>query len=507
MTDPNHPHGEGARDPDSEDRDSASRDADKAANGPAKAEPKEQSHSTEHSATIRGALIPYRATAGTLLLRDEEDQALASIFHVSYLRSDVVDPGSRPVTFVFNGGPGSSAMWLHLGCLGPRRLVMPDAVPPPPPPYKLVDNEHSLLDVSDLVFIDPVGTGYSRVHGKAKAKDFHSVKTDASSLCEMIQHWLSRHGRWASPKFIAGESYGSTRAAAITDGLLQAGCVINGSVMVSNAMHLGTLVFETGNDLPHVLYLPSYAAVAAYHGVVTPPDGDLEAFLAAAEEYAMGDYARALFLGSSLGDEERERVAQRLSEFTGLNAAWIARADLRIEIGRFTKELLRQRSHVVGRLDARYLGFDPDHVGELPMEDPSFIQPLGPYTAAVNGYLRGELGYPEQRRYDAISLKVGDTWTWADDKRMGYPNTAEHLRRSMLMNPHLKVFFASGLYDLATPYFATRYTATHLGREEHIRANVFESTYPAGHMMYSHQPSLAKLRDDLERFYRAATPS
>ncbi|MCA9627017.1 MAG: hypothetical protein KC766_05110 [Myxococcales bacterium] len=472
-----------------------------------KAPPRERSVTTQHEATIRGARIPYSATAATLILRDAEDEPQASIFHVSYLRGDVEDASSRPVTFAFNGGPGSSAMWLHLGCFGPRRLRMSDAVAPLPPPYSIVNNEHSLLDLSDLVFIDPVGTGYSRAHGKAKDKEFYEIKRDATSLAEFIQAWLTRHGRWSSPKFLAGESYGTTRAAAITDELLQAGVVVNGSIMVSNAMHFGTLAFETGNDLPYVLYLPSYAAVAAHHGVVKPPNGDLEAFLEEARAYAIGDYARALFQGHRLPSEERTQVALKLAYFTGLSAVWIERADLRIEIGRFTKELLRERGHVIGRLDARYLGSDPDHVGELPMEDPSFIQPLGPYTATVNQYLGKELEYPETRRYEAISLKVNESWSWADDKRMGYPNTAEHLRRSMLMNPHLKVFFANGLYDLATPFFATEYTASHLGREEHIRANVYEATYPAGHMMYVHPPSMERLRDDLERFYRAAIPS
>ncbi|MEZ4233925.1 MAG: hypothetical protein R3B89_32425 [Polyangiaceae bacterium] len=349
--------------------------------GKDKAPPRERSVTTQHEATIRGARIPYSATAATLILRDAEDEPQASIFHVSYLRGDVEDASSRPVTFAFNGGPGSSAMWLHLGCFGPRRLRMSDAVAPLPPPYSIVNNEHSLLDLSDLVFIDPVGTGYSRAHGKAKDKEFYEIKRDATSLAEFIQAWLTRHGRWSSPKFLAGESYGTTRAAAITDELLQAGVVVNGSIMVSNAMHFGTLAFETGNDLPYVLYLP------------------------------------------------------------------------------------------------------------------------------MNQYLGKELEYPETRRYEAISLKVNESWSWADDKRMGYPNTAEHLRRSMLMNPHLKVFFANGLYDLATPFFATEYTASHLGREEHIRANVYEATYPAGHMMYVHPPSMERLRDDLERFYRAAIPS
>lgn len=492
-----------SKDDDRDDQDERGKDKKPA---PKEQAPKERSHSTQHEVSVRGACIPYTATAATLMLRDAEDEPQASIFHVSYLRGDVEDPSPRPVTFAFNGGPGSSAMWLHLGCLGPRRLVMADAVAPLPPPYSIVDNEHSMLDLTDLVFIDPVGTGYSRVHGKTKAKEYYEIKRDATSLCEFIQAWLTKHGRWSSPKFLAGESYGTTRAAAIADELLQAGVVVNGGIMVSNAMHFGTLAFETGNDLPYVLYLPSYAAVAAYHGKIKLPNDDLESFLQEAREYAVGEYARALLRGNRLSAEERTAVALKLSYFTGLSAVWIERADLRIEIGRFTKELLREQSQVVGRLDARYLGSDPDHVGELPMEDPSFIQPLGPYTAAVNQYLGKELEYPETRRYEAISLKVNEGWSWADDKRMGYPNTAEHLRRSMLMNPHLKILFASGLYDLATPFFATEYTASHLGREEHIKSNVYQAVYPAGHMMYVHPPSMERLRDDLERFYRAAIP-
>jgi len=460
--------------------------------------PKERTVTTRHSVTIAGQKIPYTATAGTLFLRDAEGEPRAEVFYVAYSR-DVDDPASRPVTFAFNGGPGSSAVWLHLGALGPRRVEAKDALPSAPPPNRVVDNEHSILDVTDLVFIDPVGTGWSRPLGETKAKEFHTVKDDVTSVGEFIQRWTSRNGRWSSPRYVMGESYGTTRAASLAAHLGEHGVMINGVALISAALMFQTLIFETGNDLPHVLYLPAFAATAAFHGKLAEPRDDLQAFLREVETFAIEEYGPALMLGASLPETRRDLLAERLGAMTGLDPALWRRSELRIELGRFCRELLREEGEIVGRLDSRFRGLlaaDSDDPGE---RDPSFYFPYGPYASAIQDYLRRELGFDEERNYEVISFSVNETWSWSDDKskRFGYINAASDLRRAMVQNPHLSVLFASGVYDLATPYFASMHTARHVGREVAIRKNIRESFYDAGHMMYLHPPSRAKLRDDL----------
>ncbi len=469
--------------------------------------PVERTSVTKRRLQIDGNEIEYTATAGTLFLRDEQDEPRASVFYVAYTR-DGVDPTTRPITFAFNGGPGSSAVWLHLGILGPRRVDVPDAAPPGAPPHRLLDNDASILDSTDLVFVDPVGTGYSTPLGETKPSAFHGVREDVESVAEFIRRYMSRHGRWNSPRFLAGESYGTTRAAGLAVHLADEGIVVNGLVLVSAALMFQAFVFETGNDLPHVLYLPSYAATAAYHRALAEHPGDLWLFLDEVQRFAIERYAPALLLGAALPEEQRREIAVALARYTGLSEEWILQNDLRIELHRFCRELLRSRGRIVGRLDSRFTGLDVDPDADPGEHDPSLTYPYGPYAALMNDYLHRELGYTEERRYEVLSFKVNEAWKWHDEKakRFGYINLAKDLRRAMIQNPHLKVFFANGLYDLATPYFASTHTARHLGREPQIRENVREEFYEAGHMMYLHSPSRGRMRADLTSFYREAAP-
>jgi len=466
--------------------------------------PEERRVETEHELRLGKKRLRYQATAGTLFLKDAKDAPRASVFHVAYIKQGVKDASKRPITFAFNGGPGSSAVWLQLGTFGPRRVDFPDAVAPPPPPYALVDNAETLLDVTDLVFIDPVGTGFSRALGDTEDKAFHTVKEDVRSVADFISLYLTREGRWNSPRFLAGESYGTTRAAALSAQLADQGIATNGIVLLSAALEFQSLMFEVGNDLPHVLTLPSYAAAAHYHGALGKKPPKLQTLLKDAREFAMGPYATALMRGSRIGASERKEVVQGLSRFTGLSERWIDRAHLRLELSRVCREVLRDRGLSMGRLDSRYTAVEGDGVGEHMVNDPAFTGPFGPYASAMNHYLRQELGYHEDRRYEIINMAVNESWTWPVEGRMGYVNTTADLRRVMLSHPHLKVFFGNGYYDLATPFLNSEHTASHLGGEDHIRANITEAYYEAGHMMYLHPPSRRKLAKDLHHFYESA---
>ncbi|MDX1442502.1 MAG: peptidase S10 [Gammaproteobacteria bacterium] len=459
----------------------------------------ERQVTTEHSVRINGDSIDYTATTGTLVLRDSDGGPKASFFYIAYTRDDIRNRNQRPVTFTFNGGPGSSSVWLHLGTFGPKRVVFDDAEQPEPAPYRLSDNEESLLDVTDLVFIDPVGTGFSRAEGDTDAKEFYGVEEDRKAVADFIRLWTARNNRWNSPKFLAGESYGTTRAAAVVTELQQRGMFMNGVILVSSILNFQTARFETGNDLPYVMFLPTYAATAWYHGKVEGYDDNLEGFLAEARAFAASEYTLALMQGDTLADSRRQAVAEKLAKFTGLDEEFLLQANLRPSIFRFVKELLRDERRTVGRLDSRYTGIDSDAAGEGFEHDPSYTAITGPYTAAMNSYLRNELGYEEDREYEILSFTVNRNWNW-DTGRAGYVNVAEDLRRAMSTNTHLEVFVANGYYDLATPFYATEYTMDHLGLEPELRDNIEMAYYPAGHMMYIHPPSLEKLNDDIRSY-------
>lgn len=477
--------------------------------------PTDQLVVTRHSVTIGGQTIAYTATAGTIVLKEESEnegafegeKPRATIFFVAYTRDDVADPATRPITFAFNGGPGSSSVWLHLGLLGPRRVHLLDDVGQlPPPPYRLIENEYSLLDVSDLVFIDPVTTGYSRVVPGEKAKEFHGFKKDIEAVGDFIRLYVTRFRRWLSPKFLAGESYGTTRAGGLA-GYLQErhGMYLNGIMLISSVLDFATLEFEIGNDLPYLLFLPTYSATAWYHRRLVPElqHRELDALLREVEEFALGPYAAALLKGAALPADEHQRIVAHLARYTGLRPEYIAATNLRIEIHRFVKELLRDQRRTVGRLDSRFTGIDRDAAGEHNEYDPSYSTIQGPYTATLNHYLRAELGFESDLTYEILTGRVRP-WSYADHENK-YVTVADTLRKAMTINPYLQVYIANGYYDLATPYFATQYTVNHLALDPQLQSNIRQGFFEAGHMMYIHRPSLVRLKAELAAFVAEAT--
>jgi carboxypeptidase C (cathepsin A) len=479
--------------------------------------PQDNLVTTHHTITIDGQAIAYTVTAGTIVLKEEAEKKgddegasegekpKASIFFIAYTRDGVDDPASRPLTFSFNGGPGSSSVWLHLGVLGPRRVQLDYEGFALRPPYQLVDNEASLLDVTDLVFIDPVSTGFSRPVPGEKAKEFHGFSKDIESVGDFIRLYTSRYRRWLSPKFLIGESYGTTRAAGLS-GYLQErhGLWLNGIMLVSSILDFQTADFNPGNDLPYLLFLPTYTATAWYHRRLP---ADLQALplaevLAQVEAFVMGAYALALLQGTALPVKQRTAIAGKLARFTGLSQDYVERCDLRIDIFRFVKELLREQRRTVGRLDSRYSGIDRDAAGEHFEFDPSYAAIQGAYTACFNDYVRGDLQYKSDLPYEILK-GLYQSWSYKEFENQ-YVNVAETLRKAISMNPHLHVHVANGYYDLATPYFATTYTFNHLGLDPSLLDNVGMSFYEAGHMMYVHQPSLRKLKAELASFVATA---
>ncbi len=458
---------------------------------------------TKHKATIGGASIAYTASAGTLVLRDEDGKAKASMFFVSYTRDGVQDLSKRPITFAYNGGPGSSSVWLHMGAWGPRRVVLDDEGRDPGPPYRLTDNADSILDVTDLVFIDPVITGYSRPAPGEEARQFHGLREDAESVGQLIHLYATRNGRWSSPKFLAGESYGTTRSAALVHHLQERyGMYFNGVVLISSILNFQTARFQVGNDLPYPLFLPTYTATAWYHKRL-PADlqSDLRKALAEAESFALGEYTLALAQGNDLAPERRRDIAQKVARLTGLSPEYVERVNLRPVIHAFTKELLRAERKTVGRLDSRFQGIDLAAEGEEPEFDPSYAAILGPFSGVLNNYVAVDLGFKSDLPYEILTGRARP-WNFGDDN--GYVNVAEDLREAMARNPALKVFVGNGYYDLATPYFATEYTFDHLAFDPGYAERVTKTYYECGHMMYIRKVDREKLKRDLAAFYKAA---
>ena len=466
---------------------------------------------SNHSIKIKGKEIKYTVTAGTMILKEETtdrekeaegEKPRAQIFFISYTKDGVRDKSKRPLTFSFNGGPGSASVWLHLGVLGPRRVVMQEDGNLPPPPYKLTDNEFSLLDDTDLVFIDPMNTGYSRPVEGQKPKEWHGFKKDIESVGDFIRLYTTRNNRWLSPKFLIGESYGTTRASGLS-GFLQDrfGLYLNGIMLVSVVLDFTTLYFNINNDLPFILYLPGYTATAWYHNVLSPHK-PLQTWLKEAEEFAVGEYASALLKGDALTKEERARIVERVSLYTGISKDFVERSNLRINDQHFFKELLRERGLTVGRLDSRFTGRDRLGVTETPEYDPLLTNITGPYMATFYEYVRNELKFESDLPYETLSGFV-HPWSYADFENQ-YVNVAETLRAAMTHNPYLKIFVANGYYDLGTPYFATEYTFNHLGLDASLRKNISMEYYDAGHMMYIHIPSLRQMKTDLANFIKSA---
>jgi carboxypeptidase C (cathepsin A) len=473
--------------------------------------PKDNLVESSHSITIGGRELKYKVVAGTMVMKEEPEdrekgfegqKPRAEIFFVAYTKDGVDDRSKRPISFSFNGGPGSSSVWLHLGLLGPRRVVLKDDGQLPAPPFKLTDNDYSLLDETDLVFIDPISTGYSRPVEGEKPLEWHGFKKDISSVGDFIRLYTTRYARWLSPKFLIGESYGTTRASGLADYLQERhGMYLNGIVLISAALDFTTLDFYVNNEVPYVVFLPSYAAAAWFHGKVRSRK-PLQGFLKDVEKFAAGDYASALFQGDTLPAAQRTHIVEQLTRYTGLSADFIERANLRINDQHFFKELLRDRGQTVGRLDSRLLGRDRLGVTEQPEYDPLMTTVAGPYTAAFYDYVRTDLKFESDLPYEIISSTV-HPWSYKEFENQ-FVNVGERLRSAMAHNPYLKVFVANGYYDLGTPYFATEYVFNHLGLDETSRRNVSMSYYEAGHMMYIHLPSLAKLKDDLSAFLRSS---
>lgn len=460
---------------------------------------------TQHKVTIAGKEIAYTATAGKMMIKDDKGKDRASVFFIAYTLDGVEGRSTRPVTFAFNGGPGSASVWLHLGVLGPRRIDFDEEGVAAGPPYKIKDNDLSILDITDIVLIDPVSTGYSRAANEAKPGEFHGYQEDIQSVGDFIWSYVTHKERWSSPKFLLGESYGTTRAAGLSGHLQDRyGMYLNGLVLVSVVLDFQTLRFGIGNDLPYILFLPTYAATAWHHKQL---DDDvqnlkLEELVAEVEVFALKDYALALLQGSELSDGERQRIIKRMARYTGLSETFIDQSDLRISMSAFGKELLRDEGKTVGRFDSRYLGIDRTRAGDHYDYDPSKAALFGPFGSAINQYLREELEVESTDKY----MVFGDIGRWNYSQFTGrYVNIGETLRGAMTENQNLRVFCANGYYDLATPHFATEYTFNHLGLHESLRKNVTMEYYEAGHMMYVHHPSHVKFRRDMVKFYEDAT--
>ena len=455
---------------------------------------------THHEIHIGGRVLHYTATAGYLPIHnDEGTEVEANIFFVAYTLDN---PASkRPLMFSFNGGPGSASIWLHLGAIGPRRVKMLPDGGMPQPPFELVDNQDTWLDRTDLVFIDPVGTGYSRATKKELAKKFFGVKGDISSVAEFIRLYLSRYQRWNSPLFMVGESYGTTRAAGLSGYLVDRGIALSGVVLVSSVLNFQTLEFTKGNDLPYILYLPSYTSTAWYHKKL-PADlqqRDLASVLTEVQQFAAGPYASALQKGDNLSPQERQSLIDRVARFTGLDRSVVNENDMRLTQWVFCRELLRSQRLMVGRLDSRFTGDDLSRVrGEGMFFDPSMAVIRPPFTATFNNYVHSELGYKTDLEYYVLGGGVTD-WDWGSAGD-GFPDTSEALRLAFVKNPYMKLFVASGYYDLATPYFATQYTLSHMNLNAEQHAKITLGYYDAGHMMYIKSYALGRLKQEVGGF-------
>jgi|MDTC01.1.fsa_nt_gb carboxypeptidase C (cathepsin A) len=467
--------------------------------GEKKADGAETAAVTKHSGEFGRQKVAYTATAGTIHLRDGEDKVTASVFHVAYTRDGLKTLKDRPLIFAFNGGPGSASLWLHLGALGPKYMAFPNqGLDLPKPPYALENNAHSLLDVADLVFIDPVGTGFSRVEEDGEGMQFHGVNEDIESVADFIRLYVTRHKRWGSPKFLLGESYGAVRGAGLADHLQEEhGMYLNGVMLVSGLLDYSTILPAKNNDLPYVLFLPSMTATAFYHQRLGPDlMEDLTATLRKAETFARSDYAAALFQGNRLAESERMRIGRKLAQFTGLSEAYLKHSNLRVGPFRFMKELMRDQGRTVGRLDSRVLGSDGDAQDDVPEYDPSMTTILGPIASAMNDYLRTDLAYVTDLPYEAM----GNVRPWNYPDKNRYTSVMHRLGKAMRKNPHLSVHVSCGYYDMATPYFGILHSLSHLEIPEASRSKITIDFYEGGHMMYTNVEALKQFKADLSAF-------
>jgi len=464
---------------------------------------------TRHKADIGGTSIAYTATAGTLLMKNDKQEPIAHFGYTAYVKEDA-KPGTRPVLFAYNGGPGSASMWLHMGILGPERTVVEDGAFTSVGPFKRVSNDLSVLNRADLVMIDPVGTGFSVAVGEGKGEDFWGVDQDIHSVSDFIAQWVTENGRWASPKYLLGESYGGIRSGGVAhDLLVRHSLALNGVILVSPYMDFAAGNAGLAMDLPYVNYFSTYAATAWYHETVDNRPADLQAFLREAEAFAANEYAPLLFKGASASAEERQRVLDGLERYTGISADYWDRANLRIDESRFAKQLLRGRRQTTGRIDARFVNDGINHIGESFTYDP-FFPAVGPaFVATFNDYYRQELGVTTDRKY----VTSAGLWRHWDNshaqpgqtqyEKVPYANTAVDLAHTMVQNPNMRLLVQQGYYDLATPYGATDHFLNHLDIPARLRDNIQVEHYEAGHMMYVHPDSMTRFSEDLGAFIDA----
>ncbi len=459
---------------------------------------------THHEAMVQGKKLAYTARAGVIPLKNAFDDTEAEIFFVAYELEGVEDKGRRPLTLAFNGGPGSSSIWLHMGALGPKRVVMEPQGWMPAPPYRYETNPWTWLDQTDLVFIDPVGTGYSRAVTEEQDKKYWNFKGDVESVGEFIRLYLTRYRRWNSPLFLVGESYGTTRAAGLAGHLVDRGIALSGLVLVSMVLDLANIRFMPGHDLPYQLFVPSYTATAWYHKKLAPEllQQPLPKLLEEVTAWCEGEFTWALMKGDRLGEGERQRIAHQLARYTGLSVDYVLGTNLRVNIFNFCKELLRHERRSVGRLDSRFKGIEALAITERPEFDPSMVAITPPYTAAFNHYVRADLKVETDLVYETLSRTVYENWAW--DKG-ALPATGEILRSALAKNPYMRVFVAQGYYDLATPFFAAAYMLSHMNVDPLLRPQIEMHLYEAGHMFYLDVDCLANFRRDTRAFLAQAS--
>ena len=459
---------------------------------------------TKHSTRVGSRTLNYTVTAGYMPIKNAvSGDTEARIFYMAYTLDN--PPAGRPLMFSFNGGPGSASVWLHIGALGPKRVKMLDDGLMPPPPYELVDNDQTWLTDTDLVFIDPVGTGYSRAARPDLASKFFGVNGDIDSVGEFIRMYLGRSERWSSPLFLVGESYGTTRAAGLSNYLFEKGIGLNGILLISTVLNFQTIRFADNNDMPLVLILPSYAATAWYHKRLLPnlQAKTIEQVAQEARSFAANEFMPAMLRIDSLSAAERTGLADKFSSLTGLSRDFVERNNFRVELDEFNKELLRNERRSTGRLDSRFKGIDRDAAGDGPDMDPSMSAIRTPYTAAFNSYVRRDLGFKSDLEYYILGGGISSPWNW--NVNTGYADTSIPLKNAMAKNPYMKVFLAQGYYDMATPFYAAEYTVSAMNLDPQLRNNISFSYYESGHMMYIEKASLKKLKDDAAGFIQRSS--